>query len=125
MARSPSRPRWGRRRGSRSCSPWGGGRGPPAGAPRRGGGPGGGRGVPLGVLPTVGRVRLPRGVADVLAARQGEVAEIARHRFEGAAAGGGAEAATSLVAAGDAALGAFAYETAAANYWRAIEVDPP
>src|SRR6185436_2714052 len=79
----------------------------------------------LAELSTVRRVRLHRQVADVLAARDGDVSEIARHRFEAAAGGGGAEAAAALVAAGDAALQAFAYETAAANYWRAIEVDPP
>jgi DNA-binding SARP family transcriptional activator len=78
----------------------------------------------LAELSTVRRVRLHRQVADVLAARAGDVSEIARHRFEAAAGGGGAEASAALVAAGDAALAAFAYETAAANYWRAIEVDP-
>ena len=78
----------------------------------------------LAELSTVRRVRLHRQVAEVLAARDGDVSEIARHRFEAAAGGGGAEAAAALVAAGDAALAAFAYETAAANFWRAIEVDP-
>jgi DNA-binding SARP family transcriptional activator len=78
----------------------------------------------LAELSTVRRVRLHRQVAEVLAARGGDVSEIARHRFEAAAGGGGAEAAAALVAAGDAALAAFAYETAAAHFWRAIEVDP-
>ena len=77
----------------------------------------------LAELSTVRRVRLHRRVADVLAARSGDVSEIARHRFE-AAAGGGPEAAEALEAAGAAALAALAYETAAAHFARAMEVDP-
>ena len=52
----------------------------------------------LAELSTVRRVRLHRRVADVLAARSGDVSEIARHRFEAAAGGGGAEAAEALEA---------------------------
>ena len=78
----------------------------------------------LAELSTVRRVRLHRRVADVLAARSGDVSEIARHRFEAAAGGGGAEAAEALEAAGEAALAALAYETAAAHFARAMEVDP-
>jgi hypothetical protein len=79
----------------------------------------------LAELSTVRRVRLHRRVADVLAARSGDVSEIARHRFEAAAGGGGAEAAEALERAGEAALSALAYETAAAHFARAMEVDPP
>ena len=78
----------------------------------------------LAELSTVRRVRLHRRVADVLAARSGDVSEIARHRFEAAAGGGGPEAAAALEAAGDAALAALANETAAAHFARAMEVDP-
>ncbi len=79
----------------------------------------------LAELSTLRRVRLHRRVADVLAARSGDVSEIARHRFAAAADGGGAEAAAALELAGDAALAALAYETAAAHFARAMEVDPP
>ena len=78
----------------------------------------------LAELSTVRRVRLHRRVADVLEARSGGVSEIARHRFEAAAGGGGPEAAAALERAGDAALAALAYETAAAHFARAMEVDP-
>ena len=79
----------------------------------------------LAELSTVRRVRLHRRIADVLAARSGDVSEIARHRYEAAAGGGGAEAAEALERAGEAALEALAYETAAAHFARAMEVDPP
>ncbi len=78
----------------------------------------------LAELSTVRRVRLHRRVADVLEARSGGVSEIARHRFEAAAGGGGAEAAEAQERAGDAALEALAYETAAAHFARAMEADP-
>lgn len=78
----------------------------------------------LAELSTVRRVRLHRCAAEVLAARSGDVSEIARHRFEAAAGGPGDEASAALVQAGDAALASLAYETAAAHYARAIEVDP-
>ncbi len=79
----------------------------------------------LAELSTVRRVRLHRRVADVLEARSGGVFEIARHRFEAAAGGGGGpDAAAALERAGDAALAALAYETAAAHFARAMEVDP-
>jgi hypothetical protein len=64
---------------------------------------------------TVRRVRLHRRVAEVLAARSGDVSEIDRHRFAAAARGAGAEAAEALEHAAKAALDALAYETAAAH----------
>ena len=82
----------------------------------------------LAELSTVRRVRLHRRVADVLAERAGDVSEIARHRFEAAAGGGGAEAAEALELAGAAALEALAYETAAAHFagrWRSIRRRAP
>jgi DNA-binding SARP family transcriptional activator len=71
-------------------------------------------------LSTLRRVRLHQAAADALAARGGDLPEVARHRFE-AAAGDPAAAVDAAIAAGDAAMTALAYEAAAAQYERALQ----